>query len=217
MSGGTQGSRAVLGRAQRPRGTLRRAQREKQRLRPHLCQGGTAALTPAAHATASPRPLSSSRLLVPTPYLSTANQSRTSVLGPVKWSHSTHLAASWSREMQILSSLCVVPGGGAGRAAQASTVHHALRKLTPCSARPPALLCPPGPRSQASYLSVMEARPAGGARRKGATASPGKGGSLPAGDGAACVDGSGCAGRKTTDECIPSGLRPAPGVGGAGG
>lgn len=120
MSGGTQGSRGSAGQSPAPtwdpaQGTEREAEVGAPSL-PRRDRG----LSPSRSRHRLPRPPSSARLLVPTPYLSTANQSRTSVLGPVKWSHSTHLAASRSREMQILSSLCVVPSGGAGRAAQAS-------------------------------------------------------------------------------------------------
>ena len=148
------------GESEHPRGTLRGAQKEKQRLRhqpplplpsPALCQ------TPGPHSV----------LLV-------ASQNPASVLGPVKWSHSTHLAAGWRGEMRVWSSFCV-PGGGTRRVVQAATAHHALRRPIPRSSRPPAALCPPDPRSQASYLAVMERRPAGGARRKGATAGPGEG------------------------------------------
>lgn len=208
---------AVLDTVQRSRETLRRAPK-KQRLWPPPCHEGAAAPAPAAPAAAPsppPRPLSS-RLLVPTPHLPAASQSRASVLGPVEWSRSIHLSASRRSEMWVLSSLCV-PGGGAGRTAQVSTVHHALKRLARCSSRPPALLGPPGPRSQTSYVAVMEVRPAGGARRKGAAASPGEGGSLPAGGGAACARGTGCAGRRTPGGRVSPGLQPAPGVGGAGG
>lgn len=80
--------------------------------------------------------------------------------------------------MRVWSSL-FVPGGGTRRQVRAAAARRAPRRLTPSSSRPPASICPPGPRSRASDLAVMEARPAGGARRKGAAAGPGEGWSLP--------------------------------------
>lgn len=103
--------------------------------------------------------------------------------------------------MWVSCSFCA-PGRGAGHAAQAPAVHHALKRPS-LEAQDPRPCSAPGQRSQASYLAVMEARPAGGAMRKGAPAGPGEGGSIPAGGGKACACGTVCAGCGTTSGAFP--------------
>lgn len=177
------------GAAQSPRGTLHRAQREKHRLQPYPCPRGAAASAPSRLCCLLP----SARLLVPILKLEAAGQSRVRVLGTVKWSrHSSHLAALWCGETWVLSSVCIW-GRGMACAAQALSSSRALRRQTPApsSTRPLAAPSTPGPcrqpPSQASYLTLSEAWPAGGVKRKGTATDPGEKGRLPADDGGDCV------------------------------
>lgn len=182
------------GTAKRPCGAPCLAQREAE---------ATAVLVPSgASVLPSSSPshlLASAGLRVSTLYLTADCQHPASVLGPVKWSHS-HPDFAASRKMRPLCSFCVPGKGGSLRP----------EKADPGGSQPRPF-GPPGPRRpvprQDSYLSVMEARPAGGARRKGATAGPGEGGRLPAGGGAACA--MGCAGLGAAGGCAP--LRAAGG------
>lgn len=103
MSGGRQGSRGSAGQSLAP--TWDPAQgTEGEGCDPIPAEEGQRPQPQPPTPPPPHPPPSSARLLVPTPYLSVAIQSRTSVLGPVKWSYSTHLAVSRLGEMRVLSS-----------------------------------------------------------------------------------------------------------------